>query len=154
MKKLAVVRIRGPAGVSRKIEDTLKMLRLNRVNHCILVDDRPTYRGMLQKVQGYVTWGEVDETDVETLLKNRGELIGGERITDKYVKDNSSFKSIKDFAKAFVKGEAELKDIPALRPVFRLHPPRKGHRGIKRSFKSGGALGERDSLKDLLIRMR
>jgi large subunit ribosomal protein L30 len=154
MKRLAVVRIRGPAGVSRKIEDTLKMLRLGRVNHCVLIDDRPTYQGMLQKVRGYVTWGEVDETDVENLLRNRGEVLGGDRLTDKYVKENSSFKDIKDFAKAFVEGKAEVKDIQGLKPVFRLHPPRKGHGGIKRSYRSGGALGERGSLKDLLTKMR
>ncbi|NPE31458.1 50S ribosomal protein L30, partial [Methanococcoides sp. SA1] len=31
----AVVRVRGPVNVSGKIEDTLGMLRLHKVNHCV-----------------------------------------------------------------------------------------------------------------------
>ncbi|NOZ76563.1 MAG: 50S ribosomal protein L30 [Euryarchaeota archaeon] len=152
MKRIAVVRIRGPAGVNRESEDTMRMLRLGRVNHCVIVDDRPTYMGMLRKVQSFVTWGELGAS--EALLRNRGELRGGERLTDEYVKKNSKFKGIGDFAKAFVDFKAELDDIPGLKPVFRLHPPRKGHGGVKKSFRAGGALGERDSMKELLMRMR
>jgi len=155
MKRLAVVRVRGRVKVNREIEDTLKMFRLTRVNHCVFIDDRPSYLGMLRKVKDYVTWGEVDEEDVALILKHRGELIGGKKLTDEYVKEKTKFKSIDDFAKAFVNFKAELKDIPNLKPVFRLHPPRKGYRKIKRSFSEGGALGYRGKeIGSLLYRMR
>ena len=155
MKRLAVVRVRGRVKVNQEIEDTLKMLRLTRANHCVFIDNRPSYLGMLQKVKDYVTWGEVDEEDVALILKHRGELIGGKKLTDEYVKEKTKFKSIDDFAKAFVNFKAELKDIPDLKPVFRLHPPRKGYRKIKRSFSEGGALGYRGKeIGSLLYRMR
>jgi large subunit ribosomal protein L30 len=152
--RLAVVRVRGRVNVRKEIEDTLRMLRLTRVNYCALVSDTPSYRGMLQKVKDYVTWGKVDEEDVARLLRNRGELEGGERLTDDYLRRRTRFKSIEEFAREFVAGRAELADIPGLRPFFRLHPPRKGYGGIKRSFKEGGALGYRGEMKELLHRMR
>lgn len=155
MKRLAVVRVKGSVGVRRSVEDTLKMLNLTRVNHCTFIDDRPTYLGMLGKVKDSVTWGEPSAEEVEQLLRHRGELEGGARLTDDYIKENSSFEDIRGFAKAFVEFKAELSDIPGLKKVMRLHPPRKGHGSIKRSFKEGGALGYRgEGIRKLLPRMK
>lgn len=154
MKRIAVVRVRGRARVRKDIEDTLKILKLTRVNYCTIVDDRETYLGMLSKAKDCATWGEVDEKDVATILKNRGELKGGEKLTDSYVKKNTKYSSIDAFAKAFVSFRAELQEIPNLNSFFRLHPPRKGYEGIKRSIKEGGALGNRGKLKELIYRMR
>lgn len=152
--KIAVVRVRGRVGVKKEVEDTLHMLRLTRVNHCVLVDDRKEYLGMLAKVKDYVTWGEVDAETVARLLKLRGELVGGKKLTDEYLKKNTKFKSIEAFVKDFVANKADLKDIPGIKPVFRLHPPRKGYGGVKRSVKEGGALGKRSDMKNLLYKMR
>jgi large subunit ribosomal protein L30 len=154
MKRIAVVRVRGQVGTNIRIEDALRMLRLSRINHCSIVDDRDSYNGTLKKVKDYVTWGYVDKDEVALILKKRGELFGGKRLTDAYIKENTKFKSIDDFVKSFINFEAELDDIPELKLFFRLHPPRKGHGGIKRSFIEGGALGRRDNMKDLLYRMR
>lgn len=154
-KRLMVVRIRGSVNVNRDIAGTLEILRLRRVNHATFIDDRQSYRGMLQKVKDYVTWGEVDHKDISLILENRGEVEGNGKLTDKYVKTNTSFKSIKEFAKAFVEFKAELADIPGLKPIFRLHPPRKGHKGIKRAFSVGGSLGNRGGkIKELIYKMR
>jgi large subunit ribosomal protein L30 len=154
MKRIGVVRVRGSVNVNRDIKEALRMLRLSRVNYCTLIDDRDSYIGTLRKVKDYVTWGEVGEEDVALILKNRGELSGGKRLTGGYIKENTKFKSPEDFAKSFIKFEAELDDIPSLKPFFRLHPPRKGHGGIKRSYVEGGALGKRNNMKDILYRMR
>ncbi len=154
MKRIGVVRVRGSVNVNRDIKEALRMLRLSRVNYCTLIDDRDSYIGTLRKVKDYVTWGEVGPEEVELILKNRGELAGGKRLTDGHVKESKKFKSIKDFAESFIKFEAELDDIPSLKPFFRLHPPRKGHGGIKRTYVEGGALGKRDNMKDILYRMR
>ncbi|GCC11384.1 50S ribosomal protein L30P [archaeon] len=155
MKRLAVVKVRGSIDVKGTIRDTFKMLNIIKVNNCTFIDNRLTYMGMLQKVKDYVTWGEVSAEDVEFILKHRGELEGGHRITDGYIKENTSFENIADFARDFAEFKAEISDIPGLKKVFRLHPPRKGHRGIKRSFKEGGSLGYRgNDIKKLLNKMR
>ncbi len=150
----AVVRIRGTVNIGGEIKVTLKMLRLNRVNHCILISETPEYKGMLQKVKDYVTWGEIDGTILKEIIKARGKLVGDNDITDKYVKANSDYKNITDFATLVAKGDAKYSDLKGIKPIIRLHPPRKGYEGIKRAFVIGGALGYRGKkINDLLARM-
>ncbi|MCG2827410.1 MAG: uL30 family ribosomal protein, partial [Thermoplasmatales archaeon] len=60
MKTFAVVRVRGNININRGIKDTLKMLNLTKVNHCVFIPETKEYKGMLQKVKDYVTWGEID----------------------------------------------------------------------------------------------
>jgi large subunit ribosomal protein L30 len=111
---------------------------------------------MLQKAKDYVTWGNADAETVEAMLQERGRMSGDSPLTDDIVSDATSYKSISDFAKAIVDNEAAVKDVPGLKRVFRLHPPRgaKGWGGIKRSYVVGGALGSRgDDIKGLVERM-
>lgn len=151
----AVVRVRGPVNVSGKIEDTLGMLRLHKVNHCVFLQDTPNNKGMIQKAKDYIAYGTVDVESLTEVLSKRGRLEGDARLTDEYVKENSEFASIASFAEALVNGDAKITDVPMLKPVFRLHPPRKGHAGIKRTAQQGGVLGNHgDDIKALLNKMR
>ncbi|MBL7160505.1 MAG: uL30 family ribosomal protein [Candidatus Aenigmarchaeota archaeon] len=68
----AVVRLRGSVNVNKRLLDTLTMLNLKRVNHCVLVPDNPSYKGMLKKVESFITWGEVSK-EIEQTLKKKGE---------------------------------------------------------------------------------
>ncbi len=52
-------------------------------------------------------------------------------------------KTIDAMASAIVAGSFHYKDIPDVKPIFRLHPARQGLEGIKRTFQVGGALGYR-----------
>ena len=155
-KRLLVIRIRGTIDIHRNTAETLRMLKVKKANNAVFIDDRPSYLGMLQIAKDYVTWGEVDSEDISLILLHRGEVEGIGKLTEEYVKLNTVFKSIDEFAKAFLEFKAELSDIPGLKTVFRLHPPRKGHRGgIKRAFSMGGTLGNRsDKIKELIHRMR
>jgi len=155
-KRIAVVRVRGKVKVRGNIENTMKLLNLTRVNHCTVIDNREQYRGMIKKVNNHVTWGEIDEGMMEKLLSKRGRLQGNEKITDGYVKKNTESKSLKEFSGRFMKFESELKDIPKLKPVFRLSPPSKGYerKGIKKPVSVGGALGYRgEKINELLEKM-
>jgi large subunit ribosomal protein L30 len=149
----AIVRLRGSVKTKPDIKDTLKMLRLHRINHCVVVPDSPHYRGMIQKVKDYVAWGEIDEDALASMLEMRGRLNGNKRLTDQFIKENTSYGTIKEFASAVSQGAASLKDA-GIKPVFRLHPPRKGHRGTKKTVKEGGELGYHESISDLLWKMR
>lgn len=151
----AVVRVRGQVNVRYTIEDTMQMLRLHKVNHCVVVPENPHFKGMVLKVKDYVAYGKVDAETLAEMLKNRGRLEGGTRLTEGYLKENTPYDSIKAFAEAVIEGKASLKDVPRLKPVFRLHPPRKGHAGIKRTVQQGGALGNHDEdINKLLHKMR
>ena len=126
----------------------------DRVNHLVLVDDNPSYKGMVQKVKDYITWGEIDKETLAALIRKRGRLIGNKPITDEYVKEKLGM-TIDEFAEKVVNGEMKLTDLPNIKPVFRLHPPRGGLKGTKkRSFKEGGALGYRgEKINELIERM-
>ncbi|WOF15497.1 50S ribosomal protein L30 [Methanoplanus sp. FWC-SCC4] len=150
-----VVQVRGVVNTRKEIKDTLKMLRLHHINHCVLIPDTPAYAGMIRKVKDYVAYGEVNSEVLATILETRGRLTGDVKLTDEYVKENSKFADISSFANAICSGEAQLTDLPGLKPVLRLHPPRKGYKSIKRTYQQGGALGNYGSeINNLLYRMR
>lgn len=154
-KRIAVIRVRGKVHVRKEIEDTLKKLKLTRPNHCVVVDSRNSYVGMIKKVKDYVTYGEISQETMEKLIRERGLIKGNKKINDDYLKKNKKFKSIKEFTKAFMEFKAELKEI-SLKGVFRLEPPKKGYerKGIKKPFSKGGALGYRgEEINSLIERM-
>jgi large subunit ribosomal protein L30 len=136
-----IVQVRGVVNTRREIKDTLRMLRLHHINHCVLVPDTPEYLGMIRKVKDYIAYGEVDAATIEVLLRTRGRLSGDQPLTDDYVRAHSAFPGIGEFARALSESKARLMDVPGLKPVLRLHPPRKGFRTIKRTYPQGGALG-------------
>jgi large subunit ribosomal protein L30 len=151
----AIVQVRGVVNTRRDIKDTLKMLRLHHINHCVLVPDTPEYLGMIRKVKDYVAYGEADAETIETILRTRGRVMGDQPLTDEYVRSHSPYESIGEFANALASGERRLIDMPGLKPVLRLHPPRKGYKTIKRTFPQGGALGYYgDEINALLHKMR
>lgn len=151
---LAVVRVRGLSDIRKDIQDTLHMLNLARNCNATLIDDRPSYLGMLKKVQNCVAWGEPSKDTIIGLLKKRGRAAGNKRLTD----DDSEklgYATVDKLAEALYNQEVQLKDLSGIKPVFRLHPPRKGFKGsIKKSFKSGGVTGYRgEAINDLIKRM-
>ena len=149
----AIIRVRGTVNVNNKISKTLKFLRLHRPNHCIIVPENDSYKGMLNIVKDYVTWGKINSKSVETLAKDRIHLEGGEAISNAELK-NLGFKNVKDFAKQISEGKTYLNEMKKIKPVIRLHPPIKGYEGNKRSYKEGGSLGYRgDEINKLIGRM-
>ncbi|NHI93131.1 MAG: 50S ribosomal protein L30 [Candidatus Lokiarchaeota archaeon] len=152
-QRLIVIRLRGRVGVKYDIADTLKMLNLNRVNHAVVIDNRKSYIGMLQKVKDYVTWGILDENICLHLFKKRARLVGNQPLNDEYVRTYTKYQNIDELAKAFLKFEVEIKNLPHLKRVFRLHPPRKGFKYTKkRPFGDFGELGNRKELVEELVK--
>lgn len=150
---IAAIRIRGRTGIKRDIADTLDMLKLTRINHLVLIEETPSYNGMLQKAKDYITWGEVDEKIVAKLLSKRGKIAGNVKLTEDYLKENTDFSSVEELSKAIVDSGAKLEES-GVKPVFRLHPPRKGYEDIKKTFVESGSLGYRgEKIGDLIKKM-
>ena len=55
-----IIRLRGSVNTKPGIKDTLKMLRLNQINHCVVVPDTPNYKGMIQKTKDYIAFGPIN----------------------------------------------------------------------------------------------
>jgi large subunit ribosomal protein L30 len=154
IKQIAVVRIRGTISALREARETLTLLRLDHTNHAILIDDRPSYKGMLQKVNSYVTWGEVTKETVVAMLEKRARLAGNKKLTQEYL-EKLGFKTFEELADAIIAGKVEHGKLPFMTPLFKLHPPSKGFKGnVKKSFKAGGEAGYRgEAINDLVKRM-
>ena len=73
---IAAIRVRGRTGLKKEIEDTMNMLRLNRINHAVILDENPNYQGMLQKAKDYITWGEIREDTLVKVITKRGKNKG------------------------------------------------------------------------------
>ena len=147
----AVIRLRGSAHLRYTIGDTMKLMRLNQINHCVLIPENETSKGMLKKTKDYITWGEIDAATLAELLAKRGMLMGDKPLDAAGLKA-TGYASHAELAKALIDGKVKYGDIPGIKPILRLHPARKGLEGIKRGFKAGGALGYRGKEINELVR--
>ncbi len=149
----AVIRIRGRIGVRKEIEDTLKMLRLKKINNCVLIPETESYKGMLQKAKDYITWGEIEKETLAEMLRKRLRLLGDKRVDEKVLKETTGFNSFEDFASALIEGKVRLKDFKKLKPVFRLTPPSKGFKSIKQHWPKGDLGYRGKEINELIKRM-
>jgi large subunit ribosomal protein L30 len=153
-KCIVVVKIRGTVSAQREARETLDLLRLAHTNHAVIIDSRPAYKGMLQRVNSYVTWGEPTKETVAAMLTKRGRLAGAKKLTDEYIQ-KAGFKSIDDLAQAIVDCKTEYNKLPDIEPRFKLSPPSKGYKGkTKKGFNAGGEAGYRgEAINELVKRM-
>jgi large subunit ribosomal protein L30 len=151
---MLAIRIRGTVSASREARETLRMLHLTRNNYGVLIDNRPSFLGMIKIVRDYVAYGEVSKESVASLIKEKGRLIGNKRMTDEYAQ-KVGHKSLEELADEVSSCRVEYWKLRDVQPVFRLHPPTKGFKGkIKKGYGSGGELGYRgESINQLLNRM-
>lgn len=154
-KTIIAIRVRGRVRVRPQIEMTLDKLSLVRLHHAKVYKATPSVQGMITKSKDFITWGEIDVDTLTQLLVKRGRVTGNKKLTDAYVKKNSSFASIKALAKAMVAGDASFKDVEGLKPVFRLTPPSKGYKGKTYwSVGMGGITGYRgEGINELAKKM-
>ncbi len=150
----AAVRVRGIVNVKPDIKRTLQLFRLTRVNHCVLLEENASIKGMLQIAKDYITWGEIDKAILSELIGSRGKLEGDKELTEDYIKSATSYNNLEKLSQAIIDNKFKYKDIPNVKPIFRLSPPKNGYEGIKRSFVNKGALGyRRKEINKLLERM-
>jgi large subunit ribosomal protein L30 len=138
----AVIRVRGNVNFRRDIKETLVMLGLARVNHCVLIKSTPQNDGMIMKVKDYVTWGQISEEALKKLVSTRGRLQGDKKVGAEL---SSMIEQIK---------KDECVKNTKLKKVFRLSPPLKGYRKCIKLAYPKGSLGFRgEKINELLERM-
>lgn len=147
----AAIRVRGIVNVKPDIKKTLRLLSLTRANHCVILDENKSTKGMLQVAKDYITWGEIDKNVLTKLITSRGKLEGDKELTNDYIKSATSYDSIEKLSAAIVENKIKYKEIPNVKPIFRLNPPKRGYEGIKRAYVNKGALGYRSKKINKLI---
>ena len=140
---LALVLVRGLPGIRHDAKDTLKMLRLNRKMHCVVVPASDSYKGMIKKVRNYITYGELDEATLKLLVQKRGRKPGNMKLTEKEAAELISI----------IKAGKKISD-GGFKPVFRLTPPSGGFKGeIKQHYPKGEVGNRGKEINKLLVKM-
>lgn len=152
-RMFVVVRIRGEAGLSKEIRDSLKMLGLKALNNCVLVPETKSYKGMLEKCKDVCTWGKIEKDSLIELLQKRLRAEGDKRVGEKTLKEVTGFDSFEGFADALISGKVRLKDFKKLKCVFRLTPPSKGFRSVKEHYPKGDLGYRGKDINKLIERM-
>jgi len=149
---IAIVRVRGTVNVRRDVAETLKRLNLKKPNYCVVVPETKPYLGMIQKVKDYVAYGDIDLETFKKLLKRRGEVKGLGKLSGENVK-KLGFDSIDELAEALYSGKISFKDVPQLKRFFRLRPPSKGYKSVKKPYPEGALGNWGSNISSLINRM-
>jgi len=147
----AVIRIRG-VGLRRDVADTLRMLRLDAPNNCVLLHETPSNKGMVEKAKDAVTYGEIEKSVLVAMLQKRLRA-GNNRVDEKLLKEITGYDSFEKFADALLAGKIKIKDFERLNPVFRLTPPSKGFKSVKEHYPKGDLGCRGKEINELLERM-
>jgi len=140
---IAVLRVRGPSGLSGKIEKTFSMLSLSRPNALALAPSSKTVLGMLNKLKPYIVWGEISKETLLILLETQGRTGKPSMLTQEMIEEIGC-DSFKTLAERIHDNPKILKDLASggVETVFRLHPSRKGFdRSTKALAGTGGQAG-------------
>jgi large subunit ribosomal protein L30 len=151
---LAVIKVRGNIGISPGLKHTMNLINLTRVNHMVLISEKPQMKKMIEKIQGYVTFGEINKEILVKILQKKGQISSTKKLTEKELKE-MKIKNFDELAEQLISEKITLKKL-GIKPVFRLKAPRKGYgrAGIKKPFKIGGALGYRaEAINELIKKM-
>jgi large subunit ribosomal protein L30 len=73
-EKLAAILVRGEVGLRHDVKKTLQLLNMGRKHICVVIENNPVNRGLLQKVKDFVTFGPVSEETVKELRDKRSTL--------------------------------------------------------------------------------
>lgn len=133
-KLLAVIRVRGRAGVRHDIKETLERLNLRKINNLSLIFGTKPNLGMIKKCSNFVTYGEISEEMLNRIVEKKEMNAKKEELHEAFTGKRKA---------------GEIMEMP-----IRLKPPRKGYEGIKTSYGNGGSLGYRsEKINELLKRM-
>src|SRR3989344_1405926 len=94
---IAAIRLRGSIKVGKALLDTMRILKLDRVNTLSIVDDSPSVKGMIKKIDNYITWGEISEDVMKKLGGKKGVRLhpprgGMKSIKKKYPKGDLGYR--------------------------------------------------------------
>lgn len=146
----AIVRVRGSVKTRGTVEDTLEMMHLKKPNNCVLLPENETVKGMIHKTKDLVAYGIINAKTLRKLVAKWGRSGNSELDKEWFAKKKTTLDAVVD---KLAKNQVTLQELE-INPLFRLHPPRRGYKGVKIPFSLGGALGNHgEKINDLLERM-
>ena len=152
-KAYLVIRIKGQPDVPYWANTTLRLLKLEKKYRATILPVKENTDGMLQKIQHYISWQEIDTKTTKELLDKKGRRTGYKKITSEDI-SQAGFKTIDDLAVSLSEGKISMSKIKPLKPWFALSPPKQGFkRSTKHLYGQKGILGHNKDLLTLIKRM-
>lgn len=152
-KAYLILRIKGQADVPHWARTTMKLFKLEKKYRATIVPATDTTRGMLQKVQTFVSWCEASEDITKELVEKRARKVGYRPLTDADIKE-MGYNGTDELVESLYTGKVALSKLKPLKPWFALAPPRLGfRRSTKRLAGQKGILGKNKNLPDIIRRM-
>jgi large subunit ribosomal protein L7e len=156
----AAVLIRSKVQCNPKQKKVLELLRLNRINTCVLLKNNKSIKQHLQIAKDYIAYGTIDMELLRKLVYTRGFGKNGKarvKLTNEFIEDmfDGRIKCIEEIVHHIHNGTEMFKAVNNFLWPFHLNAPLKGFGGQKRkSFNTGGSTGNHyDLLGRLLERM-
>jgi len=151
----AVVRIKGNVDVRREMKDTFKMLHIKAPNNCIVCQEGKEWKGMIEKVKHWVTYGEIDKQTLVALLQKRLHGTSDKKVDEKMLKEltMSKYENFEKFADDLIANKIKMKDFEKIKLFFRLTPPSKGFKSVKKHYPRGDLGYRGKEINELLERM-
>ena len=137
---IIAIRISGQVEMRRDFTETLFRMRMRKKYSAVLIKETPASKPLIQSVRNFIAYGPIDQKTLEELISKRGKL-----------KDSKSKTKIDAKATAAIIMEDGIEKT-ALKPFFRLHPPRKGINS-KIHFPKGVLGDNGEKINDLVRRM-
>lgn len=149
---LLVVNLRGMVNTRAPVRTTLEQLSIARRFNATIVQDNKVNRGMLSLAKEHVAWCRLDSATAEKILRTRSEKSTGVKAEESQL--GGKFNTFAALAKELESGNVKLGSVRAIRPFFRLSPPRGGFkRSTRRQYPEGGILGDNKELPQIVEKM-
>ncbi len=146
---IALIRVR--AGTPNpKARVTLDLLKLTRVNHCVLLPSSPSVLGMISVCKDYIAWGAPNEEVIKKLYA-RNEMKFEKARQKANARLGGSKQAVKAQSPAAEAGKPLFKKVEK-NNLFRMHPPRGGWKSVKKQYPYG-SLGHLPDMNKVLLRM-
>lgn len=151
------VLIRSKCGCPPKPRKVLDLLRLKKINACVLVRNNKSTKKLLHIVKDYVAFGTVSMELLRKLVYIRGSGRNGQsrvKLTNEFIEDmfDGKIKCIEEVVHHLYNGTEMFRDVNRFLYPFHLHAPRGGYNGHKsRSFNDGGCVGNHQDLLGRLV---
>ncbi|KAG0436358.1 60S ribosomal protein L7 [Dictyocoela muelleri] len=156
----AIILIRSKNRMPAKLKTICKLLRLEKINTCVLAKNNKATRQMLQRLRNYIAYGYLNINTLRTLFYKRALCrINSQplNITNEVIEDyfNGELRCMEDLIYNIYTGSPLFKKINSFLLPFKLSCPVKGFKGKKsRDLTEGGSAGNHfDQLYLLLERM-
>ncbi|MCS7123411.1 MAG: 50S ribosomal protein L30 [Candidatus Aenigmarchaeota archaeon] len=151
---IAAIKIRSDIGASRKVRDTLRLLKLEKINNCVIMQNSKSILGMLNVVKDYVTYGEIDKETLIELLSKKLRTVDNKAVDEKTLKELTNYDNFNNFAEDLLNGKISFKELGTkFKKVFKLRPPKGGFKSIKKHYPEGDLGYRGKEINSLLKKM-